>query len=196
MDFKLILISFGTKETIIMSENKQLLDQHEENIDPITDQPDAHPVSTGDDWLAKAAIGSVVGAVVGAVAGALASKVTAKSINHTVKGVGNAVKGAAEGFNYTVKGVADAVKSVAENVNHTLKDTVDVVKGAAEDVNHTLKDTVDAVKGAAEDVNYTVKGAVDAAAMETAENAKQSAKQVDTQTAYILVPVDKEQVVN
>jgi phage-related protein len=206
-----------------MSEIEQLLVKHEEeeNVDPITDRVDPHSTGTvRSDQLAKVGIGVVLGAVAGAVAGALVGKVTVENVNNTVKSVGDAVKGAAEGVNHTVKGVGDAIKSVAENVNHTVKDvgdavqgaaedvnhnvkgTVGVVKGAAEGVNHTVKGTVDAVKGAAENVNHTVKGTVDAAYEERLVADEKQAKtgevgieQLETQTTYILVPVDKQRVV-
>ncbi len=149
-----------------MSENKPPLDKHDKKVDPITDQIDAQPVDTGiGNGLAKAAIGAVVGAVVGTVAGALANKRTAESINRTVKGVGEAVKGAAEGVNHTVKGAAEAVKGVAEDVakgvNYTANGTGGTAKGTAEGVNHSVNGAGDTVKGVAEDVKPSVKGTVD-----------------------------------
>lgn len=195
-----------------MSETPQLLVKHEENVNSIsdevdvhfTDQVDANSAGTGsNDRLAKIGIGIVLGAVVGAVAGAWAGKVTVESVNNTVKSTGDAVKGAAVGVSQTVKGVKDAVKSVADNVNQTVKGTVDAVKGAAEDVNHNVKGTVDAVKSVAENVNHTVKGTVDVAYEERLVADEQQVKpgevgieqQVETQTAYMLVPVDKQRVV-
>jgi len=57
---------------------------------------------------------------------------------------------------------------------------MEVVKGAAEDVNHT-KGTVDVMKRGL---------------MQTSSRSRlvKSAQQVETQTAYILVPVDKQRV--
>ena len=67
-------------------------------------------------------------------------------------------------------------------------------------VNHTVKGTVDAVKDAAEDVKYTVKGTVDAAYEQqpVADNNQVKTgpvgkgELVDTQTTYMLVPVEKQ----
>jgi gas vesicle protein len=215
--FKHPLRAFGTKETITMNE-PQLLDQQDENIDLFSGQPYAQPADTDrGNGLAKVAIGAVVGAVVGALAAALTNKRTVESINHSVKGVGDVVKNAAQSVNQTVKdigdavnsvadnvnhtakGVGDAVKDTAEGVNHTVKGTVDTVKGAAQGVNHAVKGTVDAVKNAAEDVNYTVKGTVDAVYQEQSVADNKQVKtdavgkgtQVETQTTYMLVPVDK-----
>ncbi len=204
------------------SENEQLL-VRDENIDPITEQPpttaedNAAPANTGkDNSLLTIGIGALVGAFVGAAATALATKVTVESVNKAVTGVGETVKGAASGVNKTVKGVGDAVKNVAENVNYTLKDvgttvqgtasdvnqnvkgTVNVVKGTAQNVNYTVKGTADVLKSAAEDVSQNVKSTVDAVAQSepVAENNDTSAQQPSqTQTAYILVPVDKDKFV-
>ena len=205
------------------SENEQLLVNRDENTDlimveqPTTPQDDNAPANTDKGYnLATIGIGAVVGAVVGAAAAALASKVTVESVNNTVKGVGDAVKNAASGVNNTVKGVGDAVKNVAENVDYTLKDvgttvkgtaeelnqnvkgTVNVVKGTAQNVTYTVKGTVDDLKSATEDVSQTVKSTVDAVAEQApvAENKEvDTQKQSEPQTAYVLVPVDKDKFV-
>jgi gas vesicle protein len=207
------------------SENdEQLLVNRDENIDlimlqpPTTPQDDnAPPANTDKGYnLATIGIGAIVGAVVGAAAAALASKVTVESVNNTVKGVGDAVKGAASGVNNTVKGVGDAVKNVAENVDYTFKDVGTTVKGTAEELNQNVKGTVNVVKGTAQNVTYTVKGTVDGLknvtedVSQTVKNtvdavAEQAPvvenKEVDTQkqgepqTAYVLVPVDKDKFV-
>ncbi len=158
--------------------------------------------------LATISIGAVFGALMGAAAAAFASKITIESVNNTVKGVGDAVKGAAEGVGNTVKGVGDAVKNVAENVDYTLKDVGTTVKGTATEVNENLQGTVDVVKNTAQSVNYTVKGTADVIkgasesmsqnVRSTVDAASQSVpaegtqKPTETQTAYILVPVDKD----
>lgn len=147
-----------------MSETPQLLVDHNENVEPITLQNDAHSAGTGrDDSLAKVGIGAVVGAVVGAVAVTLAGKVTVESVNNTVKGIGEVVKGTAKSVNDTVKGAGDAVKNVAENVNYIVEGVGATVKGVAEDVNQNVKGTVNVVGGADEGINYTVKDTVDVA---------------------------------
>lgn len=206
------------------SENEQpVVVNPDENIAPITiQQPtmaedNSEPANTDTGFnLATIGIGALVGAVVGAAATALASKVTVESVNKTVKGVGDAVKGAATGVNTTVKGVGDAVKNVAENVNYTLKDVGTTVQGTAQDVNQNVKGTVNAVKGTAQNVNYTVKGTVDVLKSATEDvsqsvkstveavaeqapvaenNEEDTQKPTQAQTAYILVPVDKDKFV-
>ena len=111
----------------------------ENNVAPVTDQTNAQTVEseTGNNGLAKAAIGGVVGAVLGTVAIALANKKTAQEINRTVKGVGNTVKGAASSVNFSVKNAVEAVKGVAKGVN----ETVESVKNnqTTTDVNETVK---------------------------------------------------------
>jgi len=211
-----VLISFITKETIIVNDNQQLLEKHDEKADPISAQANAQPANAGrQDGLAKVAIGTVVGALLGAVVGALANKKTAQGINNAVKNVGDSVKSVAEGVNQTVKDVGEAVKNVAENVNYTAKDVGDAVKGAAEGVTKTVTVTVDAVSGTAEDVSHTVEGTVDAL-KGAAEGVTQTVKgnpieaptdadkqqvktasvgkgaQAETQKTYILVPVENE----
>jgi uncharacterized protein (TIGR02271 family) len=237
--------SFGTKQTMIMSESPQVLDKHDENAGLVTGQPYAHPAGTGmgdglaqaaivpnetmtisenneplekhdekvdlisdqvdarsqatlkGNGLAKLAIAGLIGATLGTVAGALANKRTAESINRTVKGVGNAVKGAAEGVNHTVKGVGNAVKGttegVASGINDTLKGTGginDTVKGAsaaasvASDVqpsdNHSIK-------------LYEERLVADKKQIKTAEVSIR--KYVETQTTQISVPLKKERLV-
>lgn len=179
---------------------------------------DSVEVNTNKGYnVAAIGVGAVFGALMGAAAAAFASKITVESVNNTVKGVGDAVKGAAEGVNATVKGVGSAVKNVAENVDYTLKDVGTSVKGTADEVNQNLKGTVDVVKSTTQNVNYTVKGTADviktagesisqnvkstvdavSEPISGAENEDTGAKQQpsDTQTAYILVPVDKDKYV-
>ena len=80
-----------------MTDTKKPINDHDANRDPITGEPGAHPVGTGvgaaGAGAAGAAIGAVVGgpvgaiigAVVGAVGGGLAGKSAAESINPTVE---------------------------------------------------------------------------------------------------------------
>lgn len=146
-----------------MSETPQPLVNHNEDVEPITLQNDAQPAGTSrGDSLAKVGIGAVVGAVLGAVTVTLADKVTVESVNNTVKGIGEVVKGTAKSVKNTVKGVGDAVKNIAENVNYVIEDVGATVKGVAKDVNQNVKGIVIVVRGADESSNYTVEGTADA----------------------------------
>ena len=72
-------------------------EQNDFNLDPITDEPGAHPVGTGlgaalggaGAGIAAGAlggpVGAVVGGVVGAVAGGLAGKASAELVNPTAE---------------------------------------------------------------------------------------------------------------
>lgn len=204
--------TFSPKETIMISENEQTkVNNHEFDYNPVQQPNSAEynaPPASPDKGssLIPIGIGAIVGAVIGAATAALASKVTVESVNNSVKGVGDAVKGAAMGVNNTVKGVGDAVKNVAENVDYTLKDVGTTVKGTAEELNSNVKGTVNAVKGTAQNVNYTVKGTTEALKSATqevkgtveavaqqapVENQQASAgSPSQPQTAYVLVPVD------
>lgn len=198
-----------------MIEDQQILS--EEIVDSTVDQPDVETTSNvNNDRLIKTAIGAFVGAVVGAVAINVARHLTVENVNNTVKGVGEAFKGAAEGVNNTAKGVGDAVKSVAENANSTVQDVGDAIKSTADDFNSNIKGTVDVVrattqnvnsnvkgaasvvKGTAQEVNNTVKGAVDTVYQQeiVTDNDRtvtdvSSDRSNGTQTAYVLVPVEK-----
>lgn len=93
--------------------NQQVLNQPQENIDPITDQADVYDVEKKtNEAFNKIAVGTLVGATLGAIAGALAIKGTAEKVNQTVKNAGTTVRGAAEGFNQTVKDIGTDRKSV------------------------------------------------------------------------------------
>lgn len=185
-----------------------LLDKDVTTEDQATAQDQVEQNTEKGYNLATISIGAVFGALMGAAAAAFASKITIESVNNTVKGVGDAVKGATEGVGKTVKGVGDAVKNVAENVDYTLKDvgttvkgtatevnenlqgTVDVVKNTAQSVNYTVKGTADVIKGASESVSQNVRSTVDAASQSVPAEGTQ--KPTEAQTAYILVPVDKD----
>jgi len=192
-----------------MIEHQQILS--EEVVDSTVEQPDVDSTSNGNnDGLIKTALGALVGAVVGAVAINVARHLTVENVNNTVKGVGEAFKGAAEGVNNTAKGVGDAVKSVAENANSTVQDVGEVIKSTADDFNSNIKGTVDVVrattqnvnsnvkgatsvvKGTAQEINNTVKGAVDTVCQqEIVTDEVSSDRSNGTQTAYVLVPVEK-----
>ena len=78
-------------------EDKDVVEKHDANRDPITGTPGAHPVGTGAGAAAAGAagaaigtavggpIGGVAGAVVGAVAGGLGGKAAAEAVNPTVE---------------------------------------------------------------------------------------------------------------
>lgn len=155
------------KERIITSELEQPVEKHEENLDSLTGQGDAQSVGKGmGNGLAKAAIVGVVGAALGTVAATLASKVKAQRINRTVKGVG------------------DAVKDVAKSANHTAKGTVDSVKDTVEDAGLSDDQTFKL---------YEERLVADKKKVKTAEVS--IGKHVETETAHISVPLQKERVV-
>ncbi|MBW4576645.1 MAG: YsnF/AvaK domain-containing protein [Aphanothece sp. CMT-3BRIN-NPC111] len=78
-----------------MSNENHNVDEHDANRDPITGEPGAHPVGTGIGAAGAGAIGAaiggvvggpigaVVGSVIGSVAGGLAGKGAAEAINPT-----------------------------------------------------------------------------------------------------------------
>ena len=127
--------------------NKEILGEHDNNVDPVTDRTNAQTLDaeTGNG-LAKAAIGGVLGAVLGTVAVTLANKKTAQDINRSVKGVGNAVKNAASGVNGAVKNAVESVKGVAKGVNKTVESAGDTVQPTTEDVNQTVKSAASTVQ--------------------------------------------------
>ena len=155
------------KKRIITSENSPTVERHEENLDSITSQGDAQSVGTGTgNGLAKAAIIGVVGAALGTVAATLASKVKAQRINRTVKGVG------------------DAVDDVVKSANHAAKATVDRVKDTFEDA------------GLSDDQTFKLYGerlVADKRQVKAGE--VRIGKHVETETAHISVPLQKERVV-
>ena len=158
------------EEERIITSLEQPLEKHEQNLDSITSQGDALPVGTGmGNGLAKVAIAGVVGAVLGTVAAGLASKVTAQKIKDTVKGVGDAVKGVAKG-----------VKHNTVDAKDTVEDAKNTVEGAKLADNQTFK-------------LYEERLVADTRQIKTAEVS--IGKHVETQTAYISVPLQKERVV-
>jgi uncharacterized protein (TIGR02271 family) len=128
--------------------DEDILGEHNNNVDPVTDRTYAQTVDTETgNGLAKAAIGGVVGAVLGTMAVALANKKTAGDINRSVKGVGNAVKDAAGGVNFSIKNAVEAVKGAAKSViNETVKSTASTVQSTTEDVNETVKSAASKVQ--------------------------------------------------
>jgi len=155
----------------MISENKQPLDKHDKNAEPITTsqpytsagtsigagldrdengptitrQPEARSPGSMSTGLARALMGGLIGVTLGTLAGALANKRTAKGVNHVVKGVGDGVKTVGEGVNH-------AAKSVAEGVNYAvIGAVVDAVKDTAEDAKQAIAGAVDAVEDTAKD---------------------------------------------
>jgi len=79
------------------TDDKRLYDPNDNNPDPITNEPGAHPIGTGLGAASTGAIGTaiggafggpvgaVVGAAVGAVTGGIFGKIAAESVNPTVE---------------------------------------------------------------------------------------------------------------
>ncbi len=185
------------EEKMVVSDTSQLLDRHDEKVDQITAQADAQPLDTDmGNGLSKAAVGAVVGAVVGILAGALASKRTVHSINRTIKGVGDAVKGAAQGVNHTVKGAVDAaVKGTKEGgtlLHFTAKGAVDQVKDIVEDATPSINQGV--IPSERQNFKlYEERLVADKKQVKTASVSIR--KYVETHTAHISVPLKKERLV-
>uniref|UniRef100_UPI00312C8B69 hypothetical protein n=1 Tax=Escherichia coli TaxID=562 RepID=UPI00312C8B69 len=97
-----------------------------------------------------------------------------------------------ENVDYTLKDVGTTVKGTADEVNENLKGTVDAVKNTAQSVNYTVKGTADVIKNTGESVSQNMRSTVDAVSEPVASAAEAVQKQNEAQTAYILVPVDKD----
>ncbi len=131
----------------------------------------------GNNNLNKVLLGGLLGATLGTLAAALANKKTAQGANLAAKGVGDAVKSVGEGVNVAAKGVGEAAKTVAEGVNQGLvSPVVDVFKDAAEGAKKSLESATDKLKQTAEYVNPTD-------------------QEFEPQTTYVLIPVEKERVI-
>lgn len=157
---------------------------NEEKSSASKPQTDAQPASKGrNNGLNKALIGGLVGATLGTLAAALANKRTAQAANHASKGVGKAVKSVSEGVNHAAKGVGEAVKNVTEGVNYAVVGTV-----------------VDALKDTADSAKQSVEASADrlgqtADYMNRADYVNPADQQEDAQTTYVLIPVEKERVI-
>jgi len=186
---------FGTKETIIMTENKQPWDKQDKNTEPMTTgQPYARSAGTSiGASLATEENGPTIkpqpdGPTAGAtitpqpdahaadkgmspgLGRALVGGLIGATLGTLVGALAN--KRTAEGVNHAAKGVGIAVKSVAEGINQATKGVGVAVKSVAEGVNHAvIGGAVDAVKDTAEGVKQSVTGAVDAV-KDTSEGAK------------------------
>ena len=194
-----------------MSENKEILDNHEVKAEPTGEQTVVHPAETKSDGLSRAVIGGVVGALVGTAAVALTNKKTSDNINRTVKGLGDAVKAKAEGFNDRVKSGIDAAKGVVPGFNNTIvNDLKNTVKGVAKDAKTSVKVTEDIIKDTVEDAKafnnqdvkisdqqifqlYEERLVANTKQVKTSEVA--IGKHVETHIAHISVPLEKERVV-
>ena len=197
MDDGLAKVAIVGKEMNIVPDTPHSLDKYDEKVDPITSKTDAAPVGTDmSNGLSKAAVGAVVGAFVGIVAGALANKRTAHTINHTIKSVGNAVKGAAQDVNNMVKGVPAAGKGTSESLAKGVSDTV---IGVTDQVKDGVKDAKPAINQSVESSEhqhfklYEERLIADKKQVKTAEVSIR--KHIETQTAYISVPLKKERLV-
>lgn len=138
-----------------------------------------------NNGLTKALVGGLIGATLGTLAAALANKRTSQGVNHAARGVGQAAKTVGEGVNHAAKGVGQAVKAVTEGVNYA------VVGGVAEAVKNTAENAKQAVAGAADAVKDSVQGSKEAASGEAGIGMQAEVPP----TAYILVPVEKEKII-
>ena len=131
----------------------------------------------GNNNLNKVLLGGLLGATLGTLAAALANKKTAQGANLAAKGVGDAVKSVGEGVNVAAKGVGEAAKTVAEGVNQGLVSPVmDVFKDTAEGAKKSLESATDKLK-------------------QTAEYVNPADQEFEPQTTYVLIPVEKERVI-
>jgi uncharacterized protein (TIGR02271 family) len=199
-------------EMIIMNELEQSLDKHEENVDSITGQGDAHSVGTDrDDRLAPAPVGKeriITSELEQPLEkqeeniDSITGQADAQSVG---TGMGNGLARAAiAGIVGAVLGTVAATlagKVTAQRINRSVKSVGDAVKDVAKGVNHTAKGTVDRVKDI-EDAKlsdnqtfklYEERLVADKRQVKTAEVS--IGKHVETQTAHISVPLKKERVV-
>jgi len=151
-----------------------------------SDRPQNNQTSKGsNNGLTKALVGGLIGATLGTLAAALANKRTSQGVNHATKGVGQAAKTVGEGINHAAKGVGQAVKSVTEGVNYA------VVGGVADAVKNTAEKAQQAVAGAADAVQNSAQQGSKSVANGEAGIGSQS----EVPTAYVLVPVEKERII-
>lgn len=194
-----------------MIENEDISSEHDNNVEPVTEQTYTQTVDieTGNG-LARAAIGGVVGAVLGTVALSLANKRTAEGINRSVKGVGNTVKNAAQGVNVSVKNAVEAVKGVAnKGVNETVESASNTEQATTENINKTVErgQNIQAPVAPSQAASEQNIGVSDTQVFQLYEerlvaNKKQVktgevaiAKHVETYKARISVPLEKERLV-
>lgn len=148
-----------------------------ENSPTSKGQSNEQPANKGkNNGLNKALLGGLLGATLGTLAAALANKRTSEAANHAAKGVGKAVKSVAEGANHAAKGVGEGVKTVTEGVNYAVVGTV-----------------VDALKNTAETAQKSVESSKDLG--QTANYVNPAQQQSQPQTTYVLIPVEKERVI-
>lgn len=139
-----------------------------------------------NNGLTKALVGGLIGATLGTLAAALANRRTSQGVNHAAKGVGQAAKTVGEGVTHAAQGVGQAVKSVTEGVNYA------VVGGVADVVKNTAQQAQQAVAGATDAVqNSTQQGG----SKEVANGEAGIEMQPETQTKYVLIPVEKERII-
>lgn len=142
------------------------------------------------------------------------AKTVGKGVNQAAKGLGHAVKsvtegvnhavigGLAEGLNNAVVGAVDAAKLAAEEVKPSVVGVMDAVQDTVEDAKQSVVGAVDSVQGAAEDVKPSENQSFKPYEDRLATGNKQVTtgefgigERVETQTADISVPVEKELVV-
>lgn len=138
-----------------------------------------------NNGLTKALVGGLIGATLGTLAAALANKRTSQGVNHAAKGVGQAAKTVGEGVTHAAQGVGQAVKSVTEGVNYAVVGGVaDVVKDTAQKAQEAVAGAADAVQNSAQQGNK-----------EVANGEAGIGTQPETQTQYVLIPVEKERII-
>lgn len=162
-----------------------------ENSSASKSQSQGSPASKGmNKGLNKALIGGLLGATLGTLAAALANKRTAEGASHAAKGVGKAVKSVAEGANQAAKGVGEAVKTVTEGVNHAVVGSVvDALKDTAEGAKKSVEGAADELKQSADYANRSGGYVNQGGYVNPAD------QQFDSQTTYVLIPVEKERVI-
>lgn len=178
--------------------NDELDDHTNTTVDYIGSDQTSAPTSNA---LTQIAIGAIVGATIGGVATALSNPTIVNRINQTVRGVGFAVKKAANGVDDTVRDVGDAMQSVATGVNDTAREVSDAVRGTAEGISGTVKSTINTVQGTVGDVNDTIKSTANAVQSTTEEISALSQRDTMSQrntngaesTLYKLVPVNSDE---
>jgi hypothetical protein len=114
---------------MVMDENNQAFEQHDENTDANPEQPNKNSVGSGMMRVTNAALtGAVLGALGSAVAAALTGKGVADGVKTLVEGtkiVTENVKSAA------IEVALDAVRNVTDNVNAIAEDNLTIDENQA-----------------------------------------------------------------
>ena len=203
-----------------MSDDNQLLDKYEQNVEYITNQGGAYsadadmikesaPAPTAEERMIPSKLESPVEKHKQELDSAT-SQADAKSVSSMGNGLAKAaligVAGAVLGtiatalagkvtaqINRTVKGVGDTAKDVTNGVNHTVKDAMNSVKDIVEDTELAAKGAIDTASDHQTFKLYEERLVADKKKVNTAEVS--IGKHVKTQTAHISVSLEKERVV-